>query len=162
MRTLLISLAVTASALAVASPASAQWAPVPQQAPYGHGAPGYGVPGYGYGYNRGHVRALQVRVDRLQREISRLAQYRMISHREYRDLRRDSREIERRLRREARDGYGLNPREAYSIERRIVRLEHKLARDARDGRRWGYRWDGAHERDRDRWDRDGRWDRDDD
>ena len=140
MRTMIISLAAAASALALASPASAQWAPQPSHYGYGYGAPGYGAPGYGYGYNRGHVRALQVRVDHIQREISRLAQYRMISHREYRDLRGDSHEIERRLRREARDGRGLNPREAYSIERRIVRLEHKIARDVRDGRRWGYRW----------------------
>ena len=161
MRKVLISLAVTASALAVASPASAQYYPQPQQpAPYGYGQPGYGGPGYGY--NRGHVRALQARIDQVQRQISHLARFRMISPREYRDLRGDSRDIERRLRREARDGSGLNPREVYGLERRIVRLEQKIARDVRDGRRWGYRWDNTHERDRDRWDRNGRWDRDDD
>ena len=141
MRKVLISLAAAASALAVASPAAAQYYPAPPPPPpaYGQGY-GYGY-GPGYGYNHfGHVRALQVRVDRIQREISRLAQYRMISRSEWRNRQEDAREIERRLRREARDGRGLNRNEVYPIERRIARLEHRIARDVRDGRRWGYRW----------------------
>jgi hypothetical protein len=124
MRKVLISLAAAATALAVAAPASAQWAPRP-----------------GYGYNNfGHVRGLQVRVDRIQREIQRLAQSRMISRNEYRNLNSSARDIERRLRHNARDGRGLDRREAYNIERRIVHLEQKIARDVRDGRRWGHRW----------------------
>lgn len=151
MRKVLISIAVAASALAVASPAAAQWFPPPQQAPYGYAQP------YGHGLNlHQHARALQARVDRAQHEIRRLAQYRMISRREHVELRQDAREIERRLRRDVRDGYGINPRELQSTERRIVRLEQKIARDARDGRRWGH--NGRYDRDRDG--RDDRWERD--
>ena len=128
MRTVLMSIAAAASALAVASPAAAQYYPV---------APAYG---YGYGHGLGHARAMKARVDRIQFEIRRLARYRMISPGEYRRLLRDSREVERRLIRNARDGFGLSPREAYETERRIARLEWRIARDVRDGRRWAYRW----------------------
>ena len=153
MRKVLISIAVAASALAVASPASAQWYPQPQQSPYAYAQP------YGHGFNlRNHARALQARVDRAQHEIRRLAQYRMISRREHSELRRDAREIERRLRRDVRDGYGINPRELQNTEHRIARLEQKIARDARDGRRWGH--NGGYDRDRDG--RDDRWERDND
>ena len=57
MRKVLISLAVAASALTVAAPASAQYAPR----------------GNAYGYNNyGHVRALQARIDDVQQQINRL------------------------------------------------------------------------------------------
>ena len=135
MRTFLISLAAAASALAVATPASAQWAPAPQG--YGQGY-GHGAPGYDHRFR--HVRALQVRVDHIQREIGRLAQYRVISRNEYHRLRNDARGIERSLRRDARDGRGLDGREVNRVERQIARLEHKIARDVRDGRRWAHRW----------------------
>ena len=161
MRTLLISLAAAASAVAVASPASAQWAPAPQQAPHGYGAPGYG--------HFGHVRALQHRVDRIQRQIRFLDRRNILSNREARRLREQSRGVERRLHRAAR--YGLNPYEGREIEIRIARLEHRVHREAmdRNGRRGGYyghrdgRWDRDDHRGRDdRRDRDDRWDRDDD
>ena len=126
MRKVLISAAAAVSALVVASPASAQYFPV--------------APGYAYGHNIGHARAMKARVDRIQFEIRRLAQYRMISPGEYRRLLRESREVEYRLIRNARDGFGLSPREAYETERRIARLEWRIARDVRDGRRWAYRW----------------------
>ena len=138
MRKLLVPLIAAASAVAIAAPASAQWAPPPQQ--HGYGVPpqqyGYGAPGQYFH----HARGLQMRVDHIQREIRRLAQYRMISRNEYRSLHRDSRQIEVRLRCNARDGYGLNPREAYRVERQIARLEQRIARDVRDGRRWRHRW----------------------
>ena len=129
MRKFLISVAAATSTVALAAPASAQWFP-PQP------------PGYAYGHvnNLGHARAMQARLDRIQREISRLAQYRMISRSEYRNRISESREIERRLYRNARDGRGLTQREAYNVERRIARLEYRLARDVRDGRQWRYRW----------------------
>ena len=50
------------------------------------------------------------------------------------------RDIERKLRHDARDGRGMNQSEAYQVERRIARLEQRIARDMRDGRRWGYSW----------------------
>ena len=131
MRKVLISAAAAVSAMAFAAPAAAQYYPAPPP------------PGYGYGHNNygyGQVRALQARLDHMQREISRLARYRMITHREYRDLLGDSRELERKLRHDARDGRGLSRKELYNVERRMARLEWKVRRDVRDGRHYGYRW----------------------
>ena len=188
MRTVLISLATAASALVFASPASAQWGGYgqPQGYGYGYGQPqgygyGYGQPqGYGYGYygqpqgyGFGQVRALQARIDGLQRLINRLDRRDAIRDREANRLRASSREIERRLHRSAR--FGLHPQEAYSVQRRIARLEQRIHYVLSDGRRWGrhdrrwnnfwtdYEREGRHDRwDRDDDDRDGRWDRDDD
>jgi hypothetical protein len=135
MRKILISLAAAAATLAVAAPASAQ--------AWGNMTPGYG---YGYAapryanYNRAQVRALQVRVDAIQRQISHLARNRMITRNEYRNLLQDSREVERAIRQNAHDGRGLSQREFARMQQRIVRLEYKVQRDVRDGRRWSYRW----------------------
>ncbi|HEU4704485.1 MAG TPA: hypothetical protein VFS45_02080 [Sphingomicrobium sp.] len=160
MRKFLMSFAVAASALAVATPASAQYFPVPQ--------------GYAYGYhdNYGQVRRLQVRIDQLQRQINRLDRRDMLSDREAERLRRQAHGLEHRLRFAARNG--LHPVERHEIERRLAGLEHRLYRDARDGNRWSsydHRY-GSYDRDRDgrddRWeddrgrDHDDRWDRDDD
>lgn len=127
MRKVLISLAAAGTALAFATPASAQYFPQPYGQPVGYGS-GYGYNGYG------QTRALQARVDRLQGDLDRLAQRRVITRNEYNALRRDSHRIEMRLRQVAR--YGIAPRERYDIERRIVRLEQRIAYEARDGRRW--------------------------
>ena len=130
MRKFLIPAAVAAASLTMAAPAAAQRAPAPQ---YGHG----------YGYNNNHychVRSLQVRIDRLQNQIRNLDRRNIITNREAARLMDDSRDLERRLRRNARDGYGLNYNEARAVEVRLVRLEQRLFRDARDGNRWGYRW----------------------
>jgi predicted RNase H-like nuclease (RuvC/YqgF family) len=128
MRKFLIPAAIAASALTIAAPAAAQRAPAPH---YGQG--------YGYNNNYGHVRSLQVRIDRLQREIRQLDRRNIISNREAARLMDDSRDLERRLRRNARDGYGLNRNEARAVEVRLANLERRLFRDARDGNRWGYR-----------------------
>lgn len=133
MRKVLISLAAAAATLAVAAPASAQFR--------GNMTPAYGAPAYGYAhYNRANVRALQVRVDAIQRQISHLARNRMISRNEYRHLMQDSREVERAIHRNARDGRGLSPREFSRMQQKIVRLEYKVQRDVRDGRQWRHRW----------------------
>ena len=146
MRKVLISLAVAASALAVATPASAQYFPVPQ----GNA--------YGYQNNYGQARRLQVRIDAIQRQIRVLDRRNILSDREARRLFNDSRELERRLRIAARNG--LHPQERYDIERRLARLEQRLFRDARDGHRWDGRDSryGAYDRDRDG--RDDRWEDD--
>ena len=148
MRKVLIGVAAVASALAVASPASAQYYPAPQGP----------VNGYGYGYNNntyGAVRNLQVRIDRLQQRIARFDSRDRISEKEARRLREESRDIEKRLRRAAR--YGLNPQEYASVNYRIQRLEQRIYRDANDGNRWGGndQW-----RDRDRDGRNDRWEDD--
>ncbi|HEY8593052.1 MAG TPA: hypothetical protein VIL42_09350 [Sphingomicrobium sp.] len=141
MRKVILSLAAAGAALVVASPASAQYFPQPQ--------------GYAYGYqnNYGQVRALQARVDNLQRQIERLDRREVIREREARRLRDQARSIERRLW-SARNG-GLSPWEANDVQMRLVRLEQNVRvasmargggyyrdRDDRDGRRHG--------RDRDR------------
>jgi hypothetical protein len=131
MRNVLFSVAAATSALAVAAPAAAQYYPAPP--------PVYGQ-GYGYQNHWGHVRALQGRVDRIQRDLGQLARYRMISRNEYFNRQQDAREIERKLRRDARDGRGISRSEVYQVERRIARLEQKIARDVRDGRRYAFRW----------------------
>jgi opacity protein-like surface antigen len=148
MRKFVIAAALAASALTAAAPAAAQYYPQPQ--------------GYGYGHNNwGQVRRLQARVDILQRQIARLDSRDILSEREAARLRNDSREIEQRLRYAARNG--LNPQEAYAIDRRIQRLEIRIHREARDGNGWrndGYynaRWS---DRDRDRDGLDDRYERD--
>src|SRR5688572_14312493 len=72
MRTVLISLAAAASALAVATPAAAQIFPQPQ--------------GYAHGYydNRGQARRLSVRIDNIQRQIHHLDRRNILSEREAR------------------------------------------------------------------------------
>ena len=80
MRKFLIPAAVAAGAMTIAAPAAAQWAPPP---------PVYGAPyGNAYGYNNhGQFRSLQVRIDRLEREIRRLDQRNILSNREAARLR---------------------------------------------------------------------------
>jgi hypothetical protein len=147
----MIALAASGAAFVAATPASAQYYPQPQ--------PGYGAPyGNAYGYNNGfrNVRALQARVDRIQRDLVRLSRARAISPNEFNNRYGEARDIEQRLRRDFRDGRGLNGNEIFGIERRIARLEQRIARDTRDGNRWGYNGYNGQYMDRDR---DGRNDR---
>jgi hypothetical protein len=137
MRNILISLAAAASALAVATPAAAQYAPQPRGYAYGHQG------------NWGQARALQVRIDNIQRQIAQLDRRNVLSDREARRLSQDARQLERRLRAVRQNG--LHPNERYQIERGLAQLERRLWRDARDGNRWGngYQQAGAYDRDRD-------------
>lgn len=122
MRKMIISLAAAGTALAFATPASAQYYP----------QPAYGQP-YGYGQNAyGQVRSLRARIDGVQRQIDQLKARRMITRSEARSLQSESRRVESRLMRAAR--YGLNPAEARDIGYGIARLERQVAYQARDGR----------------------------
>lgn len=179
MRKVLIALATAGTALALATPAAAQYYPAPPPPPYAQGyGPGYGQ-GYGYGQqNFGHVRALQIRIDRVQANINRLDARDVIREGTARRLRDESRQVERQLRRAAR--YGLNPYEANDVERRVFNLERRVRMAMGRGWRSGYGYAGYNGynngqwRDRDRdgrndryeddrgRERDGRWDRDDD
>ena len=115
MRKVLLILAAAGSALAVTSPAAAQYYPTP---------PAHGQ-GYQFGYNNfGHVRALQARIDRVQRNIERLDRRDAIRERSARRLREEARTIERRLRHSTR--YGLSPYESNDIERRVFNLERRV------------------------------------
>ena len=142
MRKFIIAIAAGASALAVATPAAAQ---------YYQGNPGYGYNnGYGYAQaNYGQIRSLQVRVNNLQRQIDRLAQRRAITRDEYNGLQRDARQLERRLMNNSRNG--LNGREYAEVQNRIQWLERRISNEVRDGRNGGRNWSDR--------DRDGRNDR---
>jgi hypothetical protein len=120
MRKIVLSLAAAGAALVAASPAAAQYYPAPQPAPYGYGNQ-YG----GYGYNNfGQVRALQVRIDAIERQIRYLDRRDVIRDRRADELRHEADRVEDRLHRAAR--HGLNPYEAREIEYRIARLEQRV------------------------------------
>jgi hypothetical protein len=126
MRKFVLPLVAASAAIAMASPVSAQ---------------PYPAPGYGYGF--GQVRALQVRIDNVERQINRLDRRDRIGDRNADRLRDDANRIEDRLHRAARGG--LRPYEARDIEYRIQRLEQRVQYAM------NYRY-GDH----DRWDRDRR------
>jgi opacity protein-like surface antigen len=145
MRKFLISAAIAASTLVAAAPAAAQYYPQ----------------GNAYGYNNyGQVRRLDARIDALQRQINHLDRRNILSNREAARLRDDSREVENRLHRVARNGF--TGWEAQDIERRIQRLEVRIQREARDGNRYGgyYGQAGYGWSDRDRDGLDDRYERD--
>ena len=125
MRKFLISAAVAASALAVASPAAAQHYPQPQ----GNA--------YGYHNNQGQTRALLARVDQIRRQIQLLDSRNRITEREARNLRQQATVLRDRVRRAGQNG--LSNRERRDVEVRIANLEQRVRRDANDGTRWGYR-----------------------
>jgi hypothetical protein len=151
MRKFVIAAAMAASTLIVAAPAAAQGYPGSDN--------GYGYnQGYGYNNNYGQVRRLQARIDQLQHQINRLDSRDILSEREARNLREESRGVEYRLRRAAR--YGLNGRERYDIERQIHRLEIRIQREARDGNRYGGHYGRAGWSDRDRDGLNDRYERD--
>jgi hypothetical protein len=141
MRKVVLGLAAAGAALVAATPASAQYYPQ---------GPGYGYNGYG---NFGQVRALQARIDAVERQIRFLDRRDVVRDKRADRLRFEANEIERRLHRAARNG--LNPYEAREINVRIARLEQRVqysvARNGNYGR-------GYYDRDRDG--RDDRWEDD--
>jgi len=151
MRRLLITVAAAGSALALASPAAAQFYPAPPP-PYGQA----------YGFNNyGQIRALHVRINAIERQIQRLDRRNRIGDREADRLRREANRIERRLSRAGRNG--LNPYEVNDISRRIAILEQRVQYAVgygwnRYGQRFG--WNGAGYADRDRDGRADRWEDD--
>jgi hypothetical protein len=153
MRKFVLSLAAAGAALAVASPAAAQYYPGPYGAPYGNA----------YGYNNfGQVRALQVRLNAIERQINRLDRRNRVGDREADRLRREADRIENRLHGAARGG--LNPYEFNDIQRRIAVLEQRVQYAVNNGwNRYGsrYGWNGNYGySDRDRDGRDDRYEDD--
>ena len=116
MRKIVLSLAAAGAALAAASPAVAQYYPAPQPAPYGYNN--------GFRGNWGEVRALQQRIDNVERQIDRLNRRDRVGDRTADRLRDEAQNIERRLHERARGG--LDPREARDIQYRIQRLEQRV------------------------------------
>ena len=130
MRKFLIPITIAATALAVAAPAAAQYAPRPYNN-YGRG--------YDRGYDRGYGNGLRERVDRIQRQIRDLEYRRVLSGREARYLDGEAMDLRRSIYRDARNG--IQPGERERIEERLRRLEYRVQREAsdRNGRPGGYR-----------------------
>jgi len=160
MRKFVIALAAAGSALAFASPASAQYYPQPQPygQPYGYGGQGYN----GYGYNGfGQVQQLQQRIDVLQNRIRFMDRANVIRDHSADRLKDEARDIEKRLRKSSR--HGLNPYELNNLQARIARLEQRVQiASSRLGGRYGYNGGYHNDRDRDgrddRYENDHRWD----
>lgn len=117
MRMFLVAASFVTSTIFVAGPATAKLAP--QSWDYG---------------DHGQARRLQVRIDKLQRQIDHLDSRNILSRREAARLRNESRDLERQLRYASRNG--LNGRERHDVERGIQRLEAHIQREARDGNRY--------------------------
>ena len=145
MRKFLISAAVAASTIALATPAAAQYAPQPR--------------GYAYGQNHyGQARSLVARVDQIRRQIERLDARNRITEREAARLRYEARIVRNQVRHASFNG--LSFRERQAIEYRIARLEQRVRHEVNDGNRWGSRNNGynngyanvGYDRDRDGFD----------
>ena len=124
MRKLLIPLIAGLSVVAIAAPASAQYAP------------------RGDRYNRYQPafdgRGLQARVDRVREQIRRLEARRVLSFREGRSLEIEASNVQRQIFRDSHNG--IQPGEAQRLEERIRRLEYRVQREATDmNNRPGYR-----------------------
>jgi hypothetical protein len=131
MRKFLIPIIAAGSALAVAAPASAQWAPpVYNYTPYNYGR---GFSGINF------ARSMEARVQRIRGDIRLMQMRRVLSWGEARSLDVQARNLQRRIAIASRGG--LNPYEARSLENGIFRLERRVAREANDWniRRGGHR-----------------------
>jgi len=124
MRKFLIPIVAGVSVLAVAAPASAQYAPRGDR--YHRYQPAF------------DGRGLQVRVERVREQIRRLEARRVLSYREGRSLEAEAARVQRQIFRDSRNG--IQPGEARRLEERIRRLEYRVQREATDmNNRPGYR-----------------------
>ena len=122
MRKIFLSIAMAASALAVAAPASAQWTPpVYNYAPYNYG-----------GAFNGHrfAASMETRVQRLRTDIRALEVRGILSRSEGRSLQSQAQNLQRRIYFASRNG--IQPREARNLEFGIRNLENRISREARD------------------------------
>ncbi|HSQ99115.1 MAG TPA: hypothetical protein VLM36_04280 [Sphingomicrobium sp.] len=131
MRKFLILLVAAGSALALAAPASAQWAPpVYRYQPYDYGN--------GFSY---HVfaQSMETRVQRIRSDIRQMQARRILSWSEARSLDNQARNIQYRIFRASRNG--IQPGEARRLENQIRNLEWRVQREAND---WNNRPDHHH------------------
>jgi hypothetical protein len=125
MRKFLIPVAVAASALTVAAPAAAQWAPpVYHYQPYDFGRAFSG---------QRFANSMEVRVQRIRGDIRAMEARRILSRSEARSLERQARNLQIRIARVSR--FGITAREARSVEFQIRNLERRVAREATDWNR---------------------------
>ncbi|MES2120240.1 MAG: hypothetical protein V4513_06635 [Pseudomonadota bacterium] len=136
MRKLILSLAAAGTALAVATPAAAQYYPQPAQ-PYAYGQ-GYGAPQYDY---RGQSYGLQMRAEALTRRIDQLRRANVLRGKSAERLRKEARSLQRRIRQGG--GYGYGGRGGNDLQMRLARLEQRVNEIASRGRYGGYGYNGA-------------------
>ena len=133
MRKFLIPIMAVASTLAVAAPASAQYArhwvpPVYQYNPYNYGN--------GFSYHN-FANSMQQRVERIRNDIRIMRMQRVLSRGEARALDNQARRLQDRIFRASR--FGINPYEARSLENQIFNLQRRVAQEANDwDRRFGH------------------------
>jgi hypothetical protein len=126
MRKFLIPIAAAASALAIAAPASAQYArhwvpPVYNYQPY--------VYGNGWNYHA-FANSMQQRVERVRRDIRAMQAQRILSWGEARSLEQQAANIQRHIYNRSRNG--IQPNDARVLERQIRNLEMRVQREATD------------------------------
>ena len=121
----LLPIAAAASALTIAAPASAQWAPpVYRYTPYNFN---YGFSGMRF------ARSMETRVARIRGDIRAMEFRRILGRGEARSLDRQAINLQRRIARASR--FGISPREARSVEIGIRNLEYRVSREATDWNR---------------------------
>ena len=122
MRKFLIPLIAAGSALSLAAPASAQWAPpVYRYQPYNYDR--------GFSYHA-FARSMEVRVQRVRNDIRAMQARRILSWREARSLERQAANLQNRIWRASRNG--IQPGEARRLENQIRNLEYRVQREATD------------------------------
>jgi hypothetical protein len=122
MRKYLVPIVAAVSAVAVAAPASAQWAPpVYHYQPYNYG------PGFRY---HAFAQSMQVRVQRIRNDIRAMQARRILSWSEARSLERQAANLQSRIYWASRNG--IQPREARNLERQIRNLVFRVQREATD------------------------------
>ncbi len=122
MRKFLIPLVAAGSALALAAPAAAQWAPpVYHYQPYDYGR--------GFSYHA-FADSMQTRVRRIRNDIRAMQARRILSWREARSLDNQAGNIQYRIFRASRNG--IQPGEARRLENQIRNLEWRVQREATD------------------------------
>ena len=122
MRKFLIPIVAAVSAVAVAAPAAAQWAPpVDQYQPYNYGQ--------GFRYHA-VARSMEVRVQRIRNDIRAMQARRILSWSEARSLDRQAANLQVRIFRASRNG--IQPGEARRLENQIRNLEFRVQREAMD------------------------------
>lgn len=131
MRKFTVPMIAAGLALGVATPAAAQFFPVPTY--------NYQPYNYNYGWNSGNYgRSMQVRVQRIRADIRNMHARRILSNREFRRLDQEAMNVERRIYRASHGG--ISPGEARTVENRIRKLERDVMREATDwNRRYGHR-----------------------
>jgi hypothetical protein len=128
MRKFVISLAVAASTLTIAAPASAQW--YPQPLPYGGGYGGFSTPAA--------IQEFQGRLQRIRAHVQELGMRGAISPWQVDQFETEADATDRQMWRKAR--HGLSYGDRISVNQRIARLQEAVEMTARGKRGYGRRY----------------------